>query len=103
MRHVVAILFVASLGACAMVAFAATHENTYSQEYGKTMSQLVLNQTSVISGLVIETQRGLAITSNRGTLLLKGLNISKFVGENVKVTGVIRGESFFAVRVLPAI
>lgn len=103
MKHVVTILLVASMGACAMIAFAERYGESYSQEYGDTMSNLLLNQNSVILGLVIETKRGIAITSNRGTLLLKGLNAESLVGETVKVAGVIRGESFFAVKVLPKI
>ncbi len=101
MRHVVIILLVASIGACSMIAFAERHHSIYSEEYGDTMSHLVLRQKSVLWGLVIETNRGVAITSNRGTLLLKGMDTENLVGETVKVTGVIRGDSFYALKILP--
>lgn len=101
MKHVVTILLIASIGACSMIAFAERRQSNYSGEYGDTMSHLVLPQKSVLWGLIIETKRGVAITSNRGTLLLKGTNIESMLGETVKVTGVIQGDSFFALRVLP--
>lgn len=101
MKHVVTILLVASIGACSMIALAERNHSFSSEEYGDTMSHLVLRQNSVLWGLVIETSRGVAITSNRGTLLLKGMKTEKMIGETVKVTGVIRGDSFYALKILP--
>lgn len=101
MKHVVTILLVASIGACSMIAFAERHSLVSLGEYGDTMSHLVLRQNSVLWGLVIETNRGVALTSNRGTLLLKGMDTENMVGETVKVSGVIRGDSFYALKILP--
>jgi hypothetical protein len=63
------------------------------------MSRLILNEQCVLSGLVLETKRGIAITTNRGTFLLKGIKTGALVGKNVRVTGVIRDESIFAVKI----
>jgi hypothetical protein len=99
MKHIVTALFVASLCAFGMMAVAEKVSPSDSQEYGETMSHLILHEQCVFSGLVLETKRGIAITTNRGTFLLKGIELGAFVGENVRVTGVIRDESIFAVKV----
>ncbi len=63
------------------------------------MSRLIFHEQSVLSGLVLETDRGIAITTNRGTFLLKGVEPRALVGKNVRVTGVIRDQSIFAVKI----
>jgi len=99
MIHIVTVLLVASLCAFGMVAAATKSNSPATGEYGETMSHLILQERSVLSGLVLETKQGLSITTNRGTFLLKGANLSGFVGKNVWVSGVIRDQSIFAVRV----
>ncbi len=99
MKHVVTALLVASLCAFGMMAVAEKGDSADSREYGETMSQLIFHEQSVFSGLIIETKRGLAMTTNRGTFLLKGVELGELVGKNVRVTGVIRDESIFAVKI----
>lgn len=99
MKHVVSVLLAASFGAFSMIAVAQKNNSVATEEYGDTISQLVMQEQSVISGLVIETKRGPAITGNRGTLLLKGDNMAAMVGENVRVTGVIRGGVLYPVKI----
>lgn len=99
MKHIVTVLLVASLCAFGMMAVAEKVNSPDSREYGDTMSRLILHDQCVFSGLVLETKRGIAITTNRGTFLLKGIELGALVGKNVRVTGVIRDESIFAVRV----
>jgi len=99
MKHIVTALLVASLCAFGMMAVAEKVDSSDSREYGETMSQLILHEPAVFSGLVLETNRGLAITTNRGTFLLKGLSLGGLVGKNVRVTGVIKNDTIFAVKV----
>jgi hypothetical protein len=99
MKYTVTALFVASLCAFGMMAVAERVTSSDSREYGETMSHLILSEQCVFSGLVLETKRGIAITTNRGTFLLRGKEIGAFVGKNVRVTGVIRDESIFAVKI----
>ncbi len=99
MKYIVTVLFVASLCAFGMIAVAEKSDSADSREYGDTMSHLIFHEQSVFSGLIIETKRGLAITTNRGTFLLKGVKVAEFVGQNVRVTGVIKDESIFAVKI----
>ena len=99
MKHIVTALLVGSLCAFGMMAVAEKVGSAASREYGETMSNLIFHEQCVFSGLVIETNRGIAITTNRGTFLLKGVGIGALVGQNVRVTGVIRDESIFAVKI----
>jgi hypothetical protein len=99
MKHIVTALLVASLCAFGMVAVAEKIGSSDFQEYGETMSHLIFHEQGVFSGLVLETNRGIAITTNRGTFLLKGVGIGALVGKNVRVTGVIRDEAIFAVKI----
>ena len=99
MKHIATVLLVASLCAFGMLAVAEKVVPSDSREYGDTMSRLILREQSVFSGLVLETKRGIAITTNRGTFLLKGIEMGDLVGKNVRVTGVIKDESIFAVKV----
>jgi hypothetical protein len=99
MKHIATVLLLASLCAFGMMAVAEKVVPSESREYGETMRHLILQEQGVFSGLVLETKRGIAITTNRGTFLLKGIELGALVGQNVRVTGVIRDESIFAVKV----
>lgn len=99
MKHTVTVLLVASVCAFGMMAVAEKVTPSDTREYGETMSRLIMHEQSVFSGLVLETKRGIAITTNRGTFLLKGVEMSALVGKNVRVTGVIRDESIFAMKI----
>jgi uncharacterized membrane protein YgdD (TMEM256/DUF423 family) len=99
MKHIVTALLVASLCAFGMMSVAEKVGPSDSQEYGETMSRLIFHEQSIFAGLVLETNRGIAITTNRGTFLLKGVGLGALVGKNVRVTGVIRDESIFAVKI----
>jgi hypothetical protein len=99
MRHIITVLLIASLCAFGMMAVAEKTGPTGSHEYGESMSRLIFQEQSVLSGLVIETDRGISLTTNRGTFLLKGGDPRTFVGKNVRVTGVIREKSIFAVKI----
>jgi len=99
MKHIVTALFAASFCAFGMMAVAEKATLSDSREYGETMSHLILREQCIVSGLVLETKKGIAITTNRGTFLLKGIELGTFVGKNVRVTGVIRDESIFAVKI----
>ena len=99
MKHIVTCLLLASFGAMGMVAVAARIEGASTQNYGEPLSQLLLQQESVFSGFVFQGQNGIAITTNRGTFLLKGEGIEPLVGKRIRVRGVIRGESLLAVQV----
>jgi len=98
MKYTVFILLLASLSAFGMIAVAEKTNPADSRVYGETMSHLILNDQSVFSGLVLETKRGIAITTNRGTFLLKGAEAG-LVGKNVRVTGVIKDDAIFAVKI----
>ncbi len=82
-----------------MIAVAEKVGPSDSREYGETMSRLIFHEQSVFSGLVLETNRGIAITTNRGTFLLKGKEPAAFVGRNVRVTGVIKDEAIYAIKI----
>ena len=99
MKHIVPALLVASLCTLGMMAVAEKVDPSYSEENGEKISHLLLGQQCVFSGLILKTKRGIAITTNRGTFLLKGMALGALVGQNVRVTGVIRDESIFAVKV----
>ncbi|TKB27080.1 hypothetical protein FCL47_07835 [Desulfopila sp. IMCC35006] len=99
MKHVVTALLVASLCAFGMMAVAEKNGPSDSRAYGETMSRLIFHEQSVFSGLVLETNRGIAITTNRGTFLLKGMEPAAFVGKNVRVTGVIKDQAIYAVKI----
>ncbi|GAB6190822.1 hypothetical protein [Desulfocastanea catecholica] len=99
MKHTVIALLAASFCAFGMMAVAEKVTPSDSHEYGETMSRLILREQCILSGLVLETKRGIAITTNRGTFLLKGVEIDTLVGKNVRVTGVIRDEAIFAVKI----
>lgn len=99
MRHIITVLLIASLCAFGMMAVAEKTGPSGSHEYGESMSRLIFQEQSVLSGLVLETSRGIALTTNRGTFLLKGGDPGAFVGKNVRVTGVVREQSIFAVKI----
>jgi hypothetical protein len=99
MRHIITVLLIASLCAFGMMAVAERIGPSGSHEYGESMSRLIFQEQSILSGLVLETDRGIAITTNRGTFLLKGVDPKVHVGKNVRVTGVIRDQSIFAVKI----
>ncbi|PHR26182.1 MAG: hypothetical protein COA36_12895 [Desulfotalea sp.] len=99
MKHIVTCLLLASFGAMGMVAVAAKSDGVSSQDYGEPLSNLIMLQQSMFSGLVFEGEHGLSITTNRGTFLLKGEGVNLLVGKKIRVKGVIRGESLLAVQV----
>jgi hypothetical protein len=99
MKHIVTCLLLASLGAMGMVAVAAKLDGVSNQDYGEPFTQLLLQQESMFSGLVFQGEHGIAITTNRGTFLLKGEDLEPLVGKKIRVKGVIRGESLVAMQV----
>lgn len=99
MKHIVTCLLLASIGAMGMVAVAAKSDGVSSQDYGEPLSQLLFQQECMLSGLVFQGEHGIAITTNRGTFLLKGEDIEPLVGKKIRVKGVIRGESLLAMHV----
>lgn len=99
MKHIVTCLLLASIGAIGMVAVAAKSDGVSSQDYGEPLTKLLLQQESMFSGLVFQGENGIAITTNRGTFLLKGEDIEPLVGKKIRVKGVIRGKSLLAVQV----
>ncbi len=68
-------------------------------EMGRSFSQIIIHERSMFSGLVLKTDEGIAITTNRGTFLLRGADLEELVGKNVLVTGVMRGGAIFAVKI----
>jgi len=99
MKHIVTVLFVASLCAFGMVATATKINSSSQGAYGETMSHIILQKPNVFSGLVLETKGGLSFTTNRGTFLLRGAELENLVGKKVRVTGVIVDQSILAVQV----
>ncbi len=99
MKHIVTCLLLASFGAITMVAVAAKSDGAGTQNYGEPLSRIILQDECMFSGLVFQGERGIAITTNRGTFLLKGEDIEPLVGKKIRVKGVIRGESLLAVQV----
>lgn len=99
MKHIVTVLLVASLCAFGMVATATKVTSTGQGEYGETMSHIILQQPLTFSGHVFETESGPVMAMNQGTFLLRGVDLDGMVGKNIQVTGVIRGQSIFAVKV----
>lgn len=99
MKHIVTVLLVASLCAFTMMAVAEKLNSSGSKEYGETLSHLILQEQSVFSGLVLKTNRGIGITTNRGTFLLKGIDLGEYVGKNVQVSGVMRDVSIFVLKI----
>ncbi|MFT5697913.1 MAG: hypothetical protein ACI8ZB_000767 [Desulforhopalus sp.] len=99
MKHIVTCLLLASFGAMGMVAVAAKSDGVSSNNYGEPLSKLIMQQEAIFSGLVFEGEHGIAITTNRGTFLLKGEGIEPLVGKKIRVKGVIQGESLLAVQV----
>ena len=70
-----------------------------SSEYGAVLSQLIIQERSVFSGFVFKTEQGVAIMTDRGTFFLRGLDLEPLTGKNVLVTGALRGETIFAVKI----
>lgn len=99
MKHIVTVLLFASLCAVGMLAIAENVESDAPREYGDTMSHIILQERSVFSGLVDETDEGVVITTNRGTYYLKGADLEEFVGKNVRVTGVVRNGSIYTLKI----
>lgn len=67
--------------------------------YGESLSHLILNEQVTFSGPVFRSAGGISINTQRGTFLLKGTTGDVLVGKNVRVSGVVRGKSIFAVSV----
>lgn len=99
MKHIVTCLLLASFGAMGMVAVAAKSDGVTPQNYGEPLSKLLMQQKCMFSGLVFKGKNGIAITTNRGTFLLKGEGLESLVGKKIRVKGVIRGETLLAVDV----
>ncbi len=100
MKYIVLCLFLASLCSIGMVAVAEKLSDQTTRTYGDTMSQLILNQQSIVSGFVFQSKRGVEITTSRGTFLLKGTADESLVGKTIRIKGVIRGDSIFALKVV---
>lgn len=99
MKHIATCLLLASFAAMGMVAVAAKSDGVTPQDYGEPLSKLIMQQECLFSGLVFEGKQGIAITTNRGTFLLKGEGLEPLVGKKIRVKGVIRGESLLAVHI----
>lgn len=99
MKHIVTVLLIASLCAVGMLAIAEDVESDGSSEYGTTMSTLILQERSIFSGLVDETDKGMVITTTRGTYYLKGGDLDEFVGKRVRVTGIVRNGSIYTLKI----
>jgi len=100
MKHVVTLLLFASIAACSMIALAEKyHMNSY-EEYGETMGLLLLPEKIEVGGVIVQTARGIGITGDKGTYLLKGAELEEMVGKKVKVTGVIRGDFILALKIV---
>jgi len=86
---------------CFVVALALPQKTAVanSDEYGKVVSQLIIQERSVFSGLVFETTQGVAIMTERGTFFLRGQNLGPVLGKNVRVTGALREKTIFAVKI----
>jgi len=70
-----------------------------SDEYGKVVSQLIIQERSVFSGRVFETAQGVAIMTETGTFFLKEQDLELLLGKNVRVTGALREKIIFAVKI----
>ena len=99
MKHIVMVLLIASLCAIGMLAIAENVGSDGSPEYGDSMSNLILQERTVFSGLVDETDKGIVITTIRGTYYLKGGDLEEFVGKRVRVTGVVRNGSIYTLKI----
>jgi len=99
MRYITLFLFVISLCSLAVLGSVNNTASNAVSNYGETASGLFIKERSVFTGLVFETPQGIAITTSRGTFLLKGADLERLVGKNVLVTGVVRNGSIFAMRI----
>lgn len=99
MKHIVTVLLVASLCAIGMVAAATKINLTGQDEYGETMSHIILQKPDIFSGHILPTKTGLSIVTNEGTFLLRGVDLDEMIGRQVRVSGVLRDQHLFAVSV----
>lgn len=99
MKYFNIFLFVASFCILAVLAPAHRTASNAVSDYSEGTSGLFIKERSVFTGMVYETPQGVAITTNRGTFLLKGADLQKLVGKNVLVTGVVRNGSIFAMKI----
>lgn len=99
MNYIVVSLFLASLCSMGMVAVGEKLKDSSSRPYGESLSNLILNEQVEVSGVVFKSERGLAISTSQGTYLFKGTSGELFIGKSVRITGVIRGESIFALKI----
>lgn len=82
-----------------MVATATKKTLKGQDEYGETMSHIILQKPDVFAGHISPSKTGLSIVTNEGTFLLRGVDLDEMIGRQVRVTGVLRDQHLFAVRV----
>lgn len=99
MKYIITILFAASLLTMGMVATAMNTAASGDDEYGESVEYLITTPTHVCTGLIIKTSQGMAITTNRGTFILRGPGVEKLAGKTVRVKGVLRDEVVFAMTI----
>lgn len=67
------------------------------------VEQILSLKPRYYTGLVFETAGGIAITTNLGTFLLKGVGVNNMVGKEVQVRGVLRDGYLLAMDIEVAI
>lgn len=90
MRYIILILFGASVLTITMVATADNKGVEEATAYGGGVEQILSLKPRYYNGLVFKTAGGIAITTNLGTFLLKGVGVKNMVGKEVQVRGILR-------------
>jgi len=75
------------------ITMVATADNRGVEEataYEGGVEQIMSLKPRNYTGLVFETAGGIAITTNLGTFLLKGIGVKNMVGKEVQVRGILR-------------
>ena len=103
MKGIVIVLFGTSLLIATMVATAENKGVEDATAYEGGVEQIISLKPRYFTGLVLETARGVAITTNLGTFLLKGVGIENMVGKEVQVRGILRDGYLLAMNIEVAI
>jgi hypothetical protein len=90
MKYIIIALFGASVLTVTLVATAENSgvEDTIGYEGG--VERVLSLKPRYFTGLVLETAGGIAITTNMGIFLLKGVGVKNMVGKKVHVRGILR-------------
>lgn len=99
MKNILGVIVIITTGALGFMIATPNADSSVPNNYGESMSNIILAERNVFSGLVFESKNGIAITTNRGTFLLKGANLKKLIGKKVLVNGVMRNGAIFAVKI----